>query len=164
MKKKYSLYFPIVLILTLFCSFKGDLTVPREKGEKIFLKHADDALSVIAKTAGELKIQGVAMVIFIPGDSVRSWISKMEVVGHLRRGNYNMLAYAGSKVAEMADTYKDSGSGIRPPIKGEYGYPGGVIMKVSSGYLMTVFAGGESSDDDKAAATAGLNFLSQFFK
>jgi hypothetical protein len=162
MKKKYSIVLPFVLICAVLCSFTTMLKPGRENGEKVFLAHANDALAAIAKTAGKLKMEGVAMVVFVPGDSVKSWTTKMQVVGHLRRGNYNMLAYAGAKAAEMADTYKDSGSGIRPPLKGEYGYPGGVIKKVSSGYIMAVFAGGESSDDDKAAATAGLDLLSQF--
>lgn len=163
MKQKYLLVLPVALILAVFCSFTTMLTPAKESGEKVFLEHANDALYAIEKTAVKLKIEGVAMVIFIPGDSVKSWTTKMQVVGHLKRGNYNMLAYAGAKVAEMADTYQDSGSGIRPPLKGEYGYPGGVIKKVSSGYIMAVFAGGESSDDDKAAAAVGLTFLSRFF-
>ena len=45
----------------------------------------------------------------------------------------NLLAIAYSKAAEMADTLKASGSGVRPPIKGEFGWQGGVITKRKTG-------------------------------
>ena len=33
----------------------------------------------------------------------------------------------------MAETLKDSGSGVRPPMIGEYGWQGGVIAKAEHG-------------------------------
>jgi hypothetical protein len=139
---------------------KNELTA--NDGEKLFLKHADEALSAIEQGAGKLSIKGVAMVMFIPGDSTKSWISKMKVVGQLKRGSSNLLGVASTKAAEMADTYQDSGSGVRPPLRGEYGYKGGVIRKVSSGYIMAVFSGG-SPDQDKEAATGGGEILAKYF-
>jgi len=101
-------------------------------------------------------------VVYVPGDSTRSWISKMKVVGLMKKGSSNLLGVASTKAAEMADTYQDSGSGIRPPLRGEYGYKGGVIKKVSSGYIMAVFSGG-SPDQDKEAATNGAQLLVRYF-
>lgn len=132
-------------------------------GEKIFLKHANDALSAIEQGAEKLSIKGVAMVMFLPGDSTTSWISKMKIVGQMKKGKSNLLGVASSKAAEMADTYHDSGSDIRPPLKGEYGYKGGVIRKINRGYIMAVFSGG-SPDQDKEAATAGMEVLAKYFE
>jgi hypothetical protein len=133
-----------------------------DNGEKLFLKHADDALSAIEQGAGKLSIKGVAIVMFVPGDTVKSWLSKMKIVGQMKKGTSNLLGVACSKAAEMADTYQDSGSGVRPPLKGEYGYKGGVIKKVSTGYIMAVFSGG-SPDQDKEAATGGAELLLKYF-
>ncbi|OCX52238.1 hypothetical protein BEL04_12200 [Mucilaginibacter sp. PPCGB 2223] len=132
------------------------------KGEKIFMSHADDALAVIEQGALKLNIKGVAMVIFVPGDSTRSWVSKMKVVGLMKKGSSNLLGVASTKAAEMADTYQDSGSGIRPPLRGEYGYKGGVIRRMGPGYIMAVFSGG-SPDQDREAATNGAELLVKYF-
>ncbi|QKJ28734.1 hypothetical protein HQ865_02825 [Mucilaginibacter mali] len=154
---------PIVcfLLLATLCAFtlKQDKT---EKDEQVFFKHADEALSAIEQGAGKLNIKGVAIVMFVPGDSVRSWVSKMKIVGQMKKGSSNLLGVASAKAAEMADTYQDSGSGIRPPLKGEYGYKGGVMKKVRSGYVMAVFSGG-SPDQDKEAATGGAELLAKYF-
>ena len=72
----------------------------------------------------------------------------------------NLLAIAYSKAAEMADTLQASGSGVRPPLKGEYGWGGGVIAKGKAGYLFAAFSGGSSADDVKAAQ-AGLDVLAK---
>jgi len=70
----------------------------------------------------------------------------------------NLLAIAYSKAAEMADTLKASGSGVRPPLKGEYGWQGGIIRRGQTGYWLAAFSGGSSADDVKAAQ-AGLDVL-----
>jgi hypothetical protein len=62
----------------------------------------------------------------------------------------------------MADTFLDSGSGLRKPLKGENGYKGGIIKKVDSGYILTVFSGA-SGDQDVAAAKEGMDYLYQYF-
>ncbi|MGC0775110.1 MAG: hypothetical protein WB543_19400, partial [Candidatus Acidiferrum sp.] len=59
----------------------------------------------------------------------------------------NLLGIAYAKAAEMADTLKDSGSQVRPPMTGEFGWTGGVIVRGKSGYLIAAFSGGKSEDD-----------------
>jgi hypothetical protein len=46
-----------------------------------FDRTADRALLAMEKRAHELGIQGVAVVAYFDGDTVRSWVSKMIVVG-----------------------------------------------------------------------------------
>ncbi len=130
----------------------------------IFQEVADKALLAMTKRAGELHIQGVAVVAFIEGDSVKSWTSKMIVVGSMKKApsqndqGANLLAIAYSKAAEMAETLKDSGSGGRAPMTGEFGWQGGLIAKGRTGYLIAAFSGGPSEDDVKVSRT-GLTVL-----
>ena len=126
---------------------------------------ADQALQAMKQRAEELKIKGVAVVAYCPGDSVQSWSSKMIVVGHLSSEptkpddhGANLLGIAYTKAAEMADTLKDSGSKVRPPKTGEYGWPGGVIVRGKTGVLIAAFSGGPSEDDVKVARV-GLAIL-----
>jgi len=42
---------------------------------------------------------------------------------------------------------KNSGSQVRPPMTGEFGWEGGVIAHAKDGYLIAAFSGGKSSDD-----------------
>lgn len=132
------------------------------KGEKVFLQHADKALSVIEEEAHKLSINGTAVVAFIPGEKTQTWTSKMKVIGFFTNNDSNTLGVAYSKAAEMADTFKDSGSGVRKTLTGEYGWPGGAIKKVEGGYLLATFSGA-SGEQDYAVATAGLNWLAQQF-
>jgi hypothetical protein len=133
---------------------------------KQFDETADEALQAIQQRAEQLNIKGVAMVAGSEGDRVQSWSSKMLVVGALKKGpsrdepEMNLLAIVYSKAAEMADTLKASGSGVRPPLKGEYGWGGGVITRGKTGYLFAAFSGGSSADDVKAAQ-AGLDILAK---
>jgi len=89
---------------------------------------ADMALKAMKARADELHVSGVAVVAYAPGNSVASWSSKMQVVGSMTqapspkdKGN-NLLGIAYAKAAEMAATLKDSGSGVRPPYTGEFGW------------------------------------------
>ena len=70
----------------------------------------------------------------------------------------NLLAIAYAKAAEMADTHQDSGSGIRPPMTGEYGWKGGVIVHGKAGYWIAAFSGGKS-EDDVAISREGMSKL-----
>ena len=70
----------------------------------------------------------------------------------------NLLAIVYSKAAEMADTLKASGGGVRSPLKGEFGWRGGVITRGKTGDLFAAFSGGSSADDIEAAQ-AGLDIL-----
>ena len=138
-----------------------------EKPARGFDELADKALLAMQQRAAELKVTGVAVVAYSEGDSVKSWSSKMVVVGSLKTGpskndpaGANLLAIAYTKAAEMADTLKDSGSAGRPPLKGEFGWQGGVVAKGRTGILIAAFSGGPSADDVKISQ-AGLAVLSQ---
>jgi hypothetical protein len=58
----------------------------------------------------------------------------------------------------MADTLKDSGSKVRPPKTGEYGFQGGKVARGKTGILIASFSGGPSEDDVKVSQ-AGLDIL-----
>jgi hypothetical protein len=125
---------------------------------------ADAALAAMKQRALELKMIGVAQVSYAEGDIVRGWRSKMAVVGQMKANpsgsdkGSNFLAIAYTKAGEMADTKENSGSGKRPPLTGEFGWPGGAVARVSSGYLIVSFSGGKGEDDFKVSQ-AGLEVL-----
>lgn len=125
---------------------------------------ATAALLAMQQRAAELKITGVAVVAYFEGDTITSWSSKMLVVGHLKderpapAKSSNLLAVAYTKAAEMADTLKDSGSGVRPPLTGEFGWQGGLIARGRTGFLVAAFSGGKS-EDDVEVSRAGLAAL-----
>ena len=133
-----------------------------KNGEQIFIKHADECLAIIEKAAQKLAITGAAMIAFIPGDVSESWISKMKVIGRLANDDANFLAIAYAKASEMAVTHKDSGNGEREDITGEFGWQGGVIIKVDSGYIVGAFSGG-TGQQDADVAKEGLNWLSKYY-
>ena len=130
-------------------------------GVNPFNRLADSALAAMRKRAVELGIGGVAVVAYFEGDKIQSWSSKMVVIGRLKDDpsqtdkGANLLAIAYAKAAEMADTLKDSGSHVRPPMTGEFGWTGGVIERGKSGYLIAAFSGGKS-DDDVQVSRAGV--------
>jgi hypothetical protein len=133
-----------------------------------FEQTANDALAAMRTRANELKIGGVAVVAFMPGQDLQSWTSKMTVVGRYKdlpsatdKGS-NLLGIAYAKASEMADTLKDSGSNVRPPMTGEFGWQGGVIAHGKSGYLIAAFSGGKS-DYDLEVSRAGLARLKALF-
>ena len=135
------------------------------KPARSFDELADKALLTMQQRAAELKVTGVAVVAYSEGDSVKSWSSKMVVVGNLKTGpskndtaGANLLAIAYTKAAEMADTLKNSGSAGRAPLKGEFGWQGGVVAKGQTGILIAAFSGGPSADDVKISQ-AGLAIL-----
>jgi len=159
--KKAPLLLSIVLTSTLFFNAmaQSDSGV---KGELIFSKYASECLLVMDQAARDMSVKGVALVAFIPGDTTTSWTSNMIVVGALRNSSANYLAIAYSKAAEMADLYKDSGSGTREVLHGEFGYQGGIIKKIDSGYILAVFSGA-SGEQDVEIAQAGLDCLYEQF-
>jgi len=132
-----------------------------------FDQTANEALAAMRTRADELKIGGVAVVAFMPGQDLQSWTSKMIVVGRYKdlptatdKGS-NLLGIAYAKASEMADTLKDSGSNTRPPMTGEFGWQGGVIAHGETGYLIAAFSGGKS-EDDLEVSRAGLAKLKPF--
>jgi hypothetical protein len=121
------------------------------------------AVEAMKQKAAELKIAGVAVVNYAPGDSVQEWTSKMAVVGRMtdpkagEKGN-NLLAIAYAKSAEMARTLVNSGTATGPTMTGEFGWQGGVIGKTNSGYVIVSFSGGKS-EDDVQVSKAGLEVM-----
>jgi hypothetical protein len=129
-----------------------------------FDHEADLALAAMQARAGVLKVTGVAVVAYFEGDTIQAWSSKMIVVGKYKdepttdnKGS-NLLAIVYAKAAEMADTHQDSGSHVRPPMTGEFGWNGGVIARTRSGYVIAAFSGGKS-EDDVEVSRAGLTTL-----
>ena len=114
---------------------------------------ADAALAAMRAKAAGMNVDGVAVISYFEGDAIASWTSKMVVVGKLKKEpkgtekGSNLLAIAYAKASEMADTLKNSGSQVRPPMTGEFGWEGGVIVRMKTGYLIAAFSGGQSSDD-----------------
>ena len=151
----------LLVVLTALSAFAQPAAGP---ATKTFDELAGTALAAMSKRAEELKIKGVGLVAFVEGDTVKSWSSKMVVVGSLKndptqkdRGS-NLLGIAYSKASEMADTLKDSGHAGRPAMTGETGWQGGLIKKVKAGYLIAAFSGGPSESDVKVSQ-AGLDAL-----
>jgi hypothetical protein len=137
---------------------------PKAVNAKKFDALATAALEAMKQKAAELKIGGVAVVNYAPGDAVQSWSSKMAVMGRMKdvptdtsKGN-NLLGIAYAKSAEMADTLVNSGTAKRPPMTGEFGWQGGVVERVKSGYAIVSFSGGKS-EDDVQVSKAGLEVL-----
>ena len=52
----------------------------------------------------------------------------------------------------------NSGSNVRPPFQGEYGFQGGSIRKTADGYLLAVFSGA-TGEEDFEIAEAGIHAL-----
>lgn len=152
----------LLLALMIMSGICFTISAQISSGEKIFLKHSDKCLELIELSAQKRSIKGVAIVAFIPGDITKSWVSKMKVVGSLTTSDANLLGIAYTKASEMAETFKDSGSGIRKPLNGELGYKGGVIKKVVSGYILAVFSGG-SGEQDVEVSQIGLDWLTKCY-
>jgi len=155
-------------VLIAVCLAAGNGTVsaakaPKPVSTKTFDALANAALAAMQKRAAEVKITGVAVVAYAQGDSIQGWTSKMAVVGRMKdpsagdKGN-NMLGIAYAKAAEMADTLQDSGTVKRPPMTGEFGWQGGVIARVKTGYVIVAFSGGKS-EEDVQVSRAGLELL-----
>lgn len=159
----------IGVLLLVFCvgiftnSFAHGLKNKASKGEHIFLKNADECLSIIEQAANNKSIQGAVVIAYVPGEVTQSWISKMKIVGCYTNHNFNFLAVASSKVAEMATVLSADKDYDRKLLKGEWGYQGKVMQKVKSGYLLLAFSGG-SAQQDTEVAQKGLDWLAEKFK
>jgi hypothetical protein len=122
------------------------------------------ALEAMKQRAAELKVGGVAVVAYAPGDTIQGWTSKMAVLGRMKDlpsatdKGANLLAIAYAKASEMADTHEDSGDAKRPPMTGEFGWEGGVIARTRTGFVIVAFSGGKS-EDDVQISRAGLAVL-----
>ena len=153
----------LVITGSMYPEVQAETKINKEamkNGEQIFLEHADECLAIIEKAAQKLSITGAAMIAFITGDVSETWISKMKVMGSLANNEANFLAIAYAKASEMAVTHEDSGNGDRKDITGEFGWQGGVIIKVDGGYLVGAFSGG-TGQQDADVAKEGLDWLSE---
>jgi hypothetical protein len=155
-----------MLIAVTLAANEGNVwaaSAPKPPSAKKFDVLANTALDAMKQRAAELKITGVAVVSYAEGGTIQGWTSKMAVVGRMKdpaaseKGN-NLLGIAYAKAAEMADTLEDSGTAKRPPMTGEFGWQGGVIAKVKTGYLIVAFSGGKS-EDDVQVSKAGLEVM-----
>jgi hypothetical protein len=133
-------------------------TVLQEQDEQLFLKNAEAALLEMEKAADGINIVGVGLVAYVPGDETLGWISKMKVVNAIGDDEANFLAIAYTKASEMVMTHQDSGSQVRTPLRGEFGYKGGVIRRVRSGYILATFSGAHWTKD-LMVSEAGINYL-----
>ena len=154
---------PTLLVATILAVFTINtnaqtMTKEQKNAEKIFIKHADDALQLMKQEALNMNIKGVGLVSYIPGNETTSWTSKMIVVKTTGTEKQNFIAVAHSKAAEMAETLINSGSKVREPKLGEFGYIGGVIKKIDSGYLLATFSGA-TGEQDVEVATKALDWL-----
>lgn len=152
----------MALLCTAFTVAQTDGVIAKSAvSSTTFDATADTALAAMRTKAQASGVTGVAVVAYFEGETIHAWSSKMIVIGKSRdeptatdKGS-NLLAIAYAKAAEMADTQKDSGSGSRPPMTGEYGWKGGVIAQCKTGYIIAAFSGGKS-EDDVAISREGL--------
>jgi hypothetical protein len=132
--------------------------------EGTFMEHFDVAagkmIAAMEDHARKLGVRGVIVVASMD-DAGFSWVSRMKAVNAIKDipehpekqeyPGYNFIGIAYSKAAEMADTKLNSGSKVRAAYQGEFGYPGGMIKKVPSGYILTVFSGATGEQDFEIA-------------
>jgi len=130
-----------------------------------FQSNAAKIIIEMENHARKLGVKGVIVVASMDNSGL-SWVSQMKAVDTIKvldgspeksqYPGYNFISVAYSKAAEMADTKLNSGSKVRPAYQGEFGYQGGVIKKVQTGYVLTVFSGA-TSEQDLEIAKAGMN-------
>ena len=131
--------------------------------EEVFITKSTECLSLIEQAAERLGIVGVATISYVPGDTTKAWISRMQVMGKLANEKVNLVGIAYSKAAEAAVTLKDSGNQARKGIVGEFGYQGAVIAHIDGGYLIASFSGA-TGQQDYDVAKEGLDWLVEQFE
>jgi hypothetical protein len=117
------------------------------------------ALATMKAKAAELKVTGVAVASFAPGETTDAWTSQMAVVGRMTdpvasdgKGN-NMLGIAYAKSAEMARTHVNSGTAPCKPMVAEFCWQGGAIEKVKGGWVIVAFSGATGEQDFMVSQT-----------
>ena len=133
---------------------------------KDFQATAKAMITAMETHARSLGVKG-AIVVASMDETGFSWTSEMKAVNAITAiddrperevPGYNFIGIAYTKAAEMASTKINSGSNIRPAYKGEYGYRGGIIKKIQTGYIIAVFSGA-TSEQDLEIAQAGIKAL-----
>jgi hypothetical protein len=162
--KKLLLWIMIGACAGLATVSAGAAHAPKPPNAKKLDALESSALETMKAKAAELKIQGVAVVSYAPGDTVQAWTSKMAVAGRMTdpagtngKGN-NLLGIAYAKSAEMARTLVNSGTATGTPMTAEFYWQGGVIFKAPIGYVIVAFSGGKS-EEDVQASKAGLEVM-----
>lgn len=133
------------------------------------------ALDAMQEKANELEIKGVACILIVQGNEL-TWRPVLRRMGRIERdpdtskdpkdSGANYLAIVCSKIAEMVSTGQNSGSKIRPGLRGELEVRGGITRRDSrealgrtiNYRLFTAFSGG-LEDEDVVIATAGMDAL-----
>lgn len=136
------------------------MTKDQETSEKIFIEHANQALQIMKDKALNMHLKGVGVICYIPENKTQSWTSKMMAVKATGSDKQNYIAIANSKVAEMAETLMNSGSKVREPKLGKFGFIGGVIKKIDTGYILASFSGA-TGEEDVEISTEGLNWIAE---
>jgi hypothetical protein len=121
---------------------------------------APKMIAAMEQHAKKLGVRG-AIVVATMDNNGESWTSMMKTVGAMKSvvetpkpgeyPGYNFIGIAYSKASEMADTKINSGSKVRPAYQGEFGFQGGMIKKVGSGFILTVFSGATGEQDFEIA-------------
>lgn len=158
MRTLYTLLILTTFLIPTLNTNAQTMTKDQKKSEETFIKYADEALALMKQEALNMNIKGVGLVSYIPGNETTSWTSKMIVVKTTGSEKQNFIAVAHSKAAEMAETLINSGSKVREPKLGEFGYIGGVIKKIDTGYLLATFSGA-TGEQDVEVATKVLDWL-----
>jgi hypothetical protein len=118
----------------------------------------------LRKKAVSMGLHGVGGVLILP-DGETKFTPTLVVVGDMKRlpdpgrgpedHGSNYIAVAFSKLAEMIVTSNNSGTTIgRLPMKGEFGYPGGVIQRIGKTRIFAFFSGGKAEEDVMVAEEA----------
>lgn len=117
----------------------------------------EDALKAMRAKAEELHLQGVSVVLVVDEGDTRCQNPLIEVVGRFvdeasatsdwSETGANYWAIAMSKIAEMLETDKPSGTSDRPARKGEFGYRGGIFSKRDGLKIFIAFSGGTEGED-----------------
>jgi hypothetical protein len=157
-----SIFFLPLLLLMARSPSHADERPGEDRAAATFAGDARRALDAMKKKAEELHATGVAVIARFESAPIEAWDSKMAVVGKLKDPptqkdpGANLLGIAYAKASEMADTLRASGSKVRPPMTGEFGWEGGLIGRGKQGYWIAAFSGAKSEDDVKISR-AGLD-------
>jgi|GEM_PF-6026100 hypothetical protein len=115
------------------------------------------ALEAMAIKAGMLRLRGVAVILTVPGWGSDQWDPQVRAVGNIvdtpataTDGNpagINYWAVAMSRVAEMIETGRHSGTSGQPPRLGILGDVGGIVYDRHGLRIYLAFAGSEPVKD-----------------